>query len=222
MLPLGLLATAAGLLGAALGPWLARVTVRAAARDRAAAPGRVRVVLTAVLTAALLAGAAALLGPRPALVGVLWLAAAGVVLAGVDLATHRLPDAVTLPALAVLLAATGVDAVVTGSGARALSGLWLGAVTFGVAALVRLAAPAGLGFGDVKLLAPLGVLLGWVGGGTLVVVGVFLGLVVGALASLVLLACGRARWRSAVPFGPPLLVGAALACALAPGLTGPL
>ncbi|SCX50782.1 leader peptidase (prepilin peptidase) / N-methyltransferase [Klenkia marina] len=221
-LPTAVLPLAAGLLGAALGPWLARATVRLATRDRTAGAGRVRTLVTTVLTAALLAGGAALVGPRPALGGVLWLAAAGVVLAGVDLATHRLPDVVTLPALAVLVAATAVDALVTGDGARALHGVLLGAAAFGVAAALRLAAPAGLGFGDVKLLAPLGVLLGWVGGGTLVVVGVFLGLVVGAVASLVLLATGRAGWRSAVPFGPPLLAGAALACALAPGLTGPL
>jgi leader peptidase (prepilin peptidase)/N-methyltransferase len=213
---------AAALLGAALGPWLARATVRASTRDPGAVPGRGRVVVTAGLTAALLAGGAALVGARPMLVGLLWLAAAGVVLAGVDLATHRLPDAVTLPALAVLLASTGVDALVTGSGSRALAGLVLGAVAFGGAALVRLAAPAGLGFGDVKLLAPLGVLLGWLGGGTLVVVGVFLGLLVGAVVSLGLLATRRAGWRSAVPFGPPLLVGAVLACALAPTLSGPL
>ena len=217
MLPL-----AAAVLGAALGPWSARATVRLTTRGAGAVQGRGRVVGTAVLTAVLLAGGAALVGARPVLVGVLWLAAAGVVLAGVDLATHRLPDAVTLPALAVLLASTGVDALVTGSGSRALAGLACGAVTFAVAALVRLAAPAGLGFGDVKLLAPLGVLLGWLGGGTLVVVGVFLGLLVGALVSIGLLVTRRAGWRSAVPFGPPLLVGAALAAALAPALTGPL
>jgi len=213
---------AAAVLGAALGPWLARATVRLATRDPAAVPGRVRTGVTAVVSAASLAGGAAVTGPRPALVGVLWLAAAGVVLAGVDLSTHRLPDTVTLPALAVLLASTGVDALVTGDGARAVSGAVLGAVAFGVAALVRLAVPAGFGFGDVKLLAPLGVLLGWLGGGALVVAGVFLGLLTGAVASLVLLATGRAGWRSAVPFGPPLLVGAALACALAPTLTGAL
>ena len=52
-------------------------------------------------------------------------------------------------------------------------------------------------------------------GGSLVVTGVFLGLLLGAVGSLVLLALRRAGWRSAVPFGPPLLVGAGLALALA-------
>jgi leader peptidase (prepilin peptidase)/N-methyltransferase len=34
------------------------------------------------------------------------------------------------------------------------------------------------------------------------------------VVSLVLLATGRAGWRTALPFGPPLLVGAVLALAL--------
>jgi leader peptidase (prepilin peptidase) / N-methyltransferase len=43
---------------------------------------------------------------------------------------------------------------------------------------------------------------------------VFLGLLVGALVSVVLLVTRRARWRSAIPFGPPLLARAVLALAL--------
>lgn len=217
MLPL-----AAGVLGAALGPWLARSTVRLASRDRSAVPGRLRILLTSALTAGLLTGAALLIGPRPVLAGVLWLTAAGVVLAGVDLASHRLPDVVTFPALAALAGAVAVDALVTGSVDRALAGTTWGVVVLGGAVVVRLAAPAGLGYGDVKLLVPIGVLLGWCGGSTLVVVGLFLGLLTGAVVSLVLLATRRAGWRTAVPFGPPLLVGAATAVALAPVLTGPL
>ena len=36
----------------------------------------------------------------------------------------------------------------------------------------------------------------------------------GAVVSLVLVASRRAGWRTALPFGPPLLVGAVLALAL--------
>ena len=59
-------------------------------------------------------------------------------------------------------------------------------------------------------------MLGWAGWGVLLA-GVFLGLLTGALASLVLVAAGRAGRRTALPFGPPLLVGAVLAL----GLAGP-
>jgi leader peptidase (prepilin peptidase)/N-methyltransferase len=71
----------------------------------------------------------------------------------------------------------------------------------------------GLGLGDVKLLALLGLVLGWAGWGVLLA-GIFLGLVVGSVVSLVLIAARRATWRTAVPFGPPLLAGAVLALAL--------
>jgi leader peptidase (prepilin peptidase)/N-methyltransferase len=73
--------------------------------------------------------------------------------------------------------------------------------------------PAGIGLGDVKLLGLLGLVLGWLGWGVLLA-GVFLGLVAGALTSVVLVAARRAGWRTALPFGPPLLLGAVLSVAL--------
>jgi leader peptidase (prepilin peptidase)/N-methyltransferase len=66
----------------------------------------------------------------------------------------------------------------------------------------------------VKLLGLLGLVLGWVGWGVLLT-GVFAGLLAGALVSVVLLATRRAGWRTALPFGPPLLAGAVAALALA-------
>jgi leader peptidase (prepilin peptidase)/N-methyltransferase len=65
----------------------------------------------------------------------------------------------------------------------------------------------------VKLLALLGLVLGWVGWGVLLA-GIFLGLVVGSLVSVVLLLTRRAGWRTALPLGPPLLTGAVLALAV--------
>ena len=94
-----------------------------------------------------------------------------------------------------------------------------GAVAFTVACALAALSPEALGFGDVKLLGLLGLLLGWFGWGVLLA-GVFLGLLAGAVLSLVLLAARRAGWRTALPFGPPLLTGAALAVALQ--LTGAL
>jgi leader peptidase (prepilin peptidase)/N-methyltransferase len=73
--------------------------------------------------------------------------------------------------------------------------------------------PEGLGLGDVKLLGLLGLVLGWAGWGVLLA-GVFLGLVAGAVVSMFLLVTRRAGWRTALPFGPPLLAGAVLALAL--------
>jgi leader peptidase (prepilin peptidase)/N-methyltransferase len=197
----------------AVGPWLARRSVRLARGDEGARPGPVRVLVTTVLFGALVAGVLELTGVRPAAVALAWAAGAGLVLAAVDLAVHRLPDRVLLPAVAACATALLVDAAATGSWAALTRGLLAGGVVLGLSAAARVAAPEGLGFGDVKLLGLIGLLLGWAGWGVLLA-GVFLGLLTGAAVSLLLVATRRAGWRSAVPFGPPLLVGAALALAL--------
>jgi len=208
------------LLGAALlvalvaGPWLARVAARLTARDGTARPSAVRTAVMTALFAALLAGAVELVGLRPATAAFAWAAGAAVVLGAVDLATHRLPDRVTYPAYAVCAAALLVDAVVLDSWTDLLRAGAAAAAAFAVSAGAAAISPAGLGFGDVKLLGLLGLVLGWAGWGVLLA-GIFLGLLTGAVVSLVLLATRRAGWRTALPFGPPLLAGAVLALAMA-------
>jgi leader peptidase (prepilin peptidase) / N-methyltransferase len=212
------LAVAAVVLGAAaLAPWLARTSVRLASRDASARPSSVRVVLTGLAFGALLAGALPLVGARPALVAFAWAAGAAVLLASVDLLVHRLPDRVTYPAYAVCAFSFTVDAAVLDAWGPLLRALVAGAAAFAVAAAAAAVSPEGLGFGDVKLLGLLGLVLGWAGWGVLLA-GVFLGLLAGAAVSLVLLATRRAGWRTALPFGPPLLAGAVLAL----GLAGPI
>ena len=192
-----------------LGPWLARVAVRLAAREPTAVPSAVRAgVMTAVL-AGLLAGAVLLTGARPATVALAWAAGAAVVLGAVDLLSHRLPDRVTYPAAAVCAAALLVDAAVLGTWGPFLRALTAAAAAFAVGVLAAALSPDGFGFGDVKLLGLLGLVLGWFGWGVLLT-GVFLGLLTGALVSVLLLATRRAGWRTAIPFGPPLLAGAVL------------
>ena len=202
------------LLAVAAGPWLAVVSARLIARDHAARPGPVRTVVVTAVFAVLLAGAVLLTGLRPAGVAFAWAAGAAVVLGAVDLATHRLPDRVTYPALAVCAGALLVDAAVLGTWPAVLRAAVAAAAAFGVAATAAAVSPAGLGFGDVKLLGLLGLLLGWLGWGVLLT-GVFLGLLTGAVVSLGLLATRRGGWRTAIPFGPPLLAGAVAALALA-------
>ena len=196
--------------GLLLGPWLAATTVRLADRDPAARPTRRRIAVTSLLAAAAVAVAPALAGQRPAALALACFGAAAVVLAGVDLARHRLPDRVIYPAAAVCAAALLTDAAVTGEwGALARAGAAV-AVAFGLATGARLVSPAGLGGGDVKLLGLLGLVLGWAGWGVLMT-GVLAGFLVGALGSLLLIVLGRAGWRTRVAFGPPLLVGAYVA-----------
>lgn len=214
-----LLATAAGVLGLLLGPWLAATTVRLITRDDAARPSGRRVAVTAVLSAVALAAGPLLAGGRPAAAALTWFGGAVVVLSGVDLADHRLPDRVTYPTVVVCAAALLVDAAVTGEWSALVRAGTAALVAFAVAAAARMVSPAGLGFGDVKLLGLLGLVLGWAGWGDLVA-GVFVGFLLGAVGSLLLLVTRRVGWRTAVPFGPPLLAGAYIALALGGPLPG--
>ena len=207
---------AAVVLGLALGPWLARVAVRLSTGDDAATPSRGSIAVSSVLTAALFAGAVSLTGLRPATLALAWTAAAAVVLGSVDLAVHRLPDRVTYPAFVVSAVALAVDAAVLGAWTPLLRAGAAAAAAFLVTAGVAALAPEALGFGDVKLLGVLGLVLGWFGWGVLLS-GVFLGLLTGGVVSVVLLATRRAGWRTPLPFGPPLLTGAVLALALGAG-----
>jgi leader peptidase (prepilin peptidase)/N-methyltransferase len=204
------------LVAGCVGPWLARVSVRLAARDPDALASRVRIGVMTVLLAALLVGAVGLTGLRPATLALAWAAGAAVVLGAVDLVSHRLPDRVTFPAYAVCAGALLVDAAVLGSWSALLRAGLAAAAAFALSAAAAAITPEGLGYGDVKLIGLLGLVLGWAGWGVLLT-GVFLGLLTGAVASLVLVATRRAGWRTALPFGPPLLVGAVLAL----GLAGP-
>jgi leader peptidase (prepilin peptidase) / N-methyltransferase len=226
-------AVAAGLVA---GPLLARLALRLAAsygtapdgadpeRDVAVAggavtlaparPGAARTVVVTVVLAALLAGAGLLVGLRPGLAALVWAAGAAVVLAQVDLAVHRLPDRVVFPSIAVVCAAWLADAVVLGTWDALLRAVLAGAAAFGAAVVAALISPGGMGFGDVKLLGLIGVLLGWFGWSVLGL-GVVLGFVAGALGTVVLLALRRTGWRSEVALGPSLLLGATLALLVA-------
>ncbi|GAB4081506.1 peptidase A24 [Modestobacter muralis] len=200
--------------GLVLGPWLAAVTVRLATRDPAARPAPGRVLLTCLLSAAAVGAAPVLAGDRPAVLALAWFGGAAVVLAGVDLASHRLPDRVTFPAVAVCAAVLVVDAAVVGPWGALLRAVAAGVGAYLLGTVARLVQPRGFGGGDVKLLGLLGLVLGRAGWDVLVA-GVFAGLLIGALGSLLLMALGRAGWRTAVAFGPPLLAGAYVALALA-------
>lgn len=74
----------------------------------------------------------------------------------------------------------------------------------------------GLALGDIYLVIPLGLLLGW----PAIFSAIFLGALLSALASLVLLATRRAGLRSYIPFGPFLVAGAVLTLLRDPTLLG--
>lgn len=64
----------------------------------------------------------------------------------------------------------------------------------------------GMGFGDVKLMMPLGLLLGWQS----TIVCVFLAFTVGGILGVILLASGKKKMKQPVPFGPFLIASAGI------------
>jgi leader peptidase (prepilin peptidase)/N-methyltransferase len=170
-----------------------------------------------VLTAVVFAVLAWEIGPTWALPAFLYLGAVGVALGAIDLDTHRLPNALTLPSYVVggllLLLPAALDSQ-WDSYLRA----WLGAaVLYGFYLLLVVAYPAGMGWGDVKLAGVLGLYLGWLGWGTLAVGG-FLGFLLGAVVGGVLMVTRRSGRKSKIPFGPFMLAGTLLAIIWGPSL----
>ena len=145
-------------------------------------------------------------GWRPELVVWLLLLPVGGLLATVDLSVWRLPDVVTLPTAGATAALLGVVWLVPGAGGSWPRALLGGAVlACGYFALHRIN-PDGMGFGDVKLAATLGMVLGWYGW-DVVFAGTLASFAVGAATGVALVLLGRAGRRSALPFGPFMVAG---------------
>ena len=172
------------------------------------APISVRYPLVEAGTAALFGLVAGSIGPHADLVAHLVVAAGFVALGVIDLDTLRLPNTILWPTFAVAAVLLAVAAA-TNDRFDDLGRAAIGYILFGVVHEVR---PDGMGFGDVKLAALCGMVLGWHGLAD-VALGLYGSFVLGALVSVPLLLAGRAGRRTAIPFGPFLVV-ATLAQAL--------
>jgi leader peptidase (prepilin peptidase) / N-methyltransferase len=202
-----LAAVAAGGLGMLVGVLLSRMVARFPDRTS----GRpVRPPFIEAGTALLFVLAAVQFGPSAELPAFLFLAAVGVLLGVIDLQHRLLPNRIVVPALGIAVALL-VVAAVPGQDWAALVRAALGAVVlFAVFLVLALIAPSGLGMGDVKLAALLGLYLGWISWNA-VVIGAAAGFVVQAVVALALLATRRIGLRGELPFGPAMLLGAVLA-----------
>jgi leader peptidase (prepilin peptidase)/N-methyltransferase len=219
--PVFVVAIAAAVLGAVAGSLISRVAGRfpwaagIRARDLIA-PGAaaVRRPVLAAATAALLAATVLGVGLSWALPAFLLLAVAAVLLTVIDLRHRLLPNRVVIPTLVTGALLLLVAAAIEGSWTDLLRAVLGAAVLFAVFLVLAVISPSGLGMGDVKLAAVLGLYLGWLGWGV-VLLGAVAGFLVQAVLALVLLALGRVRRDSDLPFGPAMLVGAAVTMALA-------
>jgi leader peptidase (prepilin peptidase)/N-methyltransferase len=130
-----------------------------------------------------------------------------VIVAVIDLHTRRIPNRLTYPltpALAVLL---GGAAVLSGAPGVAVRALVAGAVAFTLLLVLALINPRGMGLGDVKLAAFIGIGLGYLGWDHLAL-GLFLGFLGGGVGAGLLLVLGLRGRKDHIPFGPWLSFGA--------------
>ncbi|MFE9190438.1 prepilin peptidase [Micromonospora sp. NPDC007208] len=207
--------TACDACGAPVGltrPWPALGPAARCVRCRARVGPPPGTVELAVLAAAVLLAVA---GPSGGtLAALIWWLGWTIPAIFVDLAVHRLPDRLTLPAAAGTWLLLGVAAL------DAEPGHWLRAVIGGTGLALFFASTAlllgrrGFGLGDAKLALSVGALLGWYGWPVLLF-GLLLTFGLSALVSLGLLATRRANWSSHLPFGPFLLLGTTAALLLA-------
>jgi len=171
---------------------------------RLAAARTLVIALSAATASALVYACIGWTAPLPA---ACCLCAAGPPLAASDLAEHRLPDKLTLPAIAVtavLLITASWHLDDFAALGRAASAAAAAAVFFLTLALITRQVG-----GDVKLAVLTGMLPGWLGWNHFVLA-LLSGLLLAGVTAAVLIATRRISRRDPLPLGPFLLAGALL------------
>ena len=186
--------------GAAVG-WGIRRLLALLRRGAALPPG------VAETSCALVTGVGVFLAWGGPLIGlVVWAGWLGVALGAVDIVHHRLPDALTLPAIPITLLVVGVTAWVSPESGNVVAALVVAVVLSVLFLLLAAVAPTGMGHGDVKLVPSLALMTGFVSIAA-AVLSVLLAFVLGAGWAAVGLASRRMTMKTDIPFGPFLLAG---------------
>ncbi|QDG62817.1 prepilin peptidase [Pseudarthrobacter sp. NIBRBAC000502771] len=206
-----LLLVGAALFGAALSPIAERLIARLLPRLGEVPRPQARIT-TAAVTAVACAAFAARFGSALSLLAFLLLAVLGVQLARIDVALHLLPNPLVLMLLAgglLLLLLPGIFDKQSDDFLRAV----LGAVILFAGYLVLgLISPGSIGMGDVKLAAPVGLYLGYLGWSHVLYGGLVSFVLNGIVTVFVLGRKGRNK-ATEVAHGPSML-GALMAVTL--------
>ncbi len=194
-----------GLLGDAL--------VRRTLPELAGRPTPLQRTTTAVAAAALCALLAWRFGASPELPAFMFLAITGVQLARIDIFHHLLPNRLVVPLLGAGILLLAGASLALGGWEKLARGLAGGVILFFFYFILALISPKSLGMGDVKLAAPLGLYLGYLGWAPLFYGGA-LGFVAGGLVSLALVLKNRGNKPKEVAYGPSMLAAALAAILL--------
>ncbi|MGN7147788.1 prepilin peptidase [Arthrobacter sp. SAFR-179] len=169
-------------------------------------------ITTAAVTAVASAAFAAHFGSALSLPAFLLLAVLGVQLARIDAALHLLPNPLVLMLLAgglLLLLLPGIFGKQSDDFLRAALGA---VILFASYLILGLISPGGIGMGDVKLAAPVGLYLGYLGWGH-ILYGGLVGFVLNGIVTVIVLGRKGRNKATEVPHGPSML-GALMAVTL--------
>lgn len=131
-------------------------------------------------------------------------------LTAIDLEHYRIPNRLTYPLTPVLAVLLVAAALVGGQPEVALRTVLGGLAAFGALLVLALISPRGMGLGDVKLAAFLGLGLGYLGWGH-VALGFFVAFLLGGFTATVLLVLQLRDRKGHIPFGPWLAAGSVVA-----------
>jgi len=215
-----LVAAVAGVLGLVVGALINRSAARFPWSDSGSEHRHaVRPPLVELVTALLFALAALRFELSWELPAFLFLAASAALLAVIDAQHKLLPNRVTLPSIGIGAALLAVASLATGDGASLLRAVLGATVLYVVFVVLVLISPRSIGMGDAKLAALLGLYLGWLGW-EILLLGVAAGFLVQAVLAVLLLGTRRIGLKGELPFGPAMLLGAALVIGWSDSLLG--
>ncbi|WP_144600725.1 prepilin peptidase [Arthrobacter sp. AG367] len=205
---------AIGLLGLFLSPVAELLISRLLPRLGGLPTLRVRIT-TAAITGAACVALVVRFGNTAALPALILLAVLGVQLARVDIALHLLPNQlviILLVAGVLLLAAPLIFGQQADDFLRALLSA---AILFAIYVLLALISPGAIGMGDVKLAAPIGLYLGYLGWSQLLYGGL-LGFIVNGISTAIIVGGKRRNKAKEVAHGPAMLGALAITALLIP------
>ncbi|MBZ4665941.1 A24 family peptidase [Mahella sp.] len=169
-------------------------------------PISIRYPIVEMLTGAAFVISALVYGYSMQLVYSLVLISSLLVISFVDIDEGIILDAALIPIMAVGVIAVAIDPSVAWQ--FAALGALAGAGTIGAIYILSLIIlkKEGMGIGDIKLMAVVGLLLGW----QRTLLAFFIAIYIGAIAGIIMIALKKKDMASEIPFGPFLSIGTAI------------
>ena len=202
-----LLVIGAALLGCILSPAAEMIIARFLPRLGGLPPLAVRIT-TAALTGVACAAFTIRYGITFAALAFIFLAVLGVQLARIDAAQHLLPNPLVLTLLMgglLPLLMSSIFDKQTDDLVRAMVGAAILFVSYLILALIS---PGGIGMGDVKLAAPVGLYLGYLGWSQLLYGGLA-GFILNGIVTMIIVSRNRRNQAKEVPHGPSMIAATA-------------